>query len=170
MIENHTENQSEQGSTTAQDEAEYSAQERRKQVKIDRILDQAGGVGRFQFLAFLFIASGISCISFIWFGMPLYTKQPVYSCTWASSTPENPEEVCVATNICSADPRIASWQIDWSDQDSIHNWRSMPGLMCASKVQIGLIGAFYFIGWAATTTWMPRFADLYGRKNLFKIS
>ena len=39
MIENHTENQSEQGSATARDEAEYSAQERRKQVKIDRILD-----------------------------------------------------------------------------------------------------------------------------------
>ena len=84
--------------------------------------------------------------------------------------PENPEEVCVAKNICAEDPRIASSQIDWENKDSIHNWRSMPGLTCAPKVKIGLIGAFYFVGWAATTTWMPRFADLYGRKNLFKIS
>ena len=43
-------------------------------------------------------------------------------------------------------------------------------MMCEPKLKIGLLGAVYFIGWAMTTTWLPRFADLHGRKNLFKIA
>ena len=42
--------------------------------------------------------------------------------------------------------------------------------MCTSKVEIGLIGSSTLLGWALTTTWLPRLADLYGRKNLYKIS
>lgn len=76
----------------------------------------------------------------------------------------------MAKNICAEDLRIASWQIDWENQGSIHNWISKPDLMCAPKLKIGLVGSSFFIGWALTTTWLPRFADLYGRKNLYKIS
>ena len=39
MFEEHKENQGELAGTQVQDEAEYSAQERRKQIKIDGILD-----------------------------------------------------------------------------------------------------------------------------------
>ena len=60
------------------------------------MLENVGGVGLFQYLSFFIITCGISSISFIWFGIPLYTKQPIYKCAWIGDTPENPNEVCMA--------------------------------------------------------------------------
>ena len=102
--------------------------------------------------------------------MPLYIKPPVYECEWMGDAPLNPGEVCVAKNICDGDPRIASWSIDWLNPSSMFNWQQKLDMMCEPKLKIGLLGTMYFIGWTMTATWLPRFADLYGRKNLFKIS
>ena len=52
----------------------------------------------------------------------------------------------------------------------MYNWHQKLDMMCEPKLKIGLLGTMYFIGWTITATWLPRFADLYGRKNLFKIS
>lgn len=39
--------------------------------------------------------------------------------------------------------------------------------MCAPSWKVGLIGASWFIGWSCTLLWLPRLADIYGRKRLF---
>ena len=74
-----------------------------------------GGVGRFQLLAFVLIACGISSVSFICNIIPFYTKEPVYECVWAGVVPDHPEKVCTSENICAGDLRIESWSIDWYD-------------------------------------------------------
>ena len=42
--------------------------------------------------------------------------------------------------------------------------------MCESKFRVGLIGSSLFVGWCFSLLWMPRLADVYGRKNLFRIA
>jgi len=41
---------------------------------------------------------------------------------------------------------------------------------CASKSTIGLIGSAMFAGWALSGLFLPRLADLYGRKLVFQVS
>ena len=36
--------------------------------------------------------------------------------------------------------------------------------MCWPKVQIGLVCSLFWLGWCLTLLWMPRLADVYGRK------
>ena len=40
-------------------------------------------------------------------------------------------------------------------------------MMCAPEWKVGLLGSSLFIGWCATLLWLPRLADVYGRKRLF---
>ena len=40
-------------------------------------------------------------------------------------------------------------------------------LMCEEDWKIGFLGSSYFVGWASSLLWMPRLADIYGRKKLY---
>jgi MFS family permease len=42
-------------------------------------------------------------------------------------------------------------------------------LACESKAKIGLIGSMLFLGWGITNMWLPKFADIHGRRNVFTI-
>ena len=44
------------------------------------MLDQAGGIGAFQIITFVIATCGISGIHFLWYGVPLYIKEPIYEC------------------------------------------------------------------------------------------
>ena len=39
--------------------------------------------------------------------------------------------------------------------------------MCKPKWLAGSLGSVYFIGYVLTLLWLPRLADVYGRKILF---
>ena len=39
--------------------------------------------------------------------------------------------------------------------------------MCAPEWKIGFLGSSLFLGWCITLLWLPRLADVYGRKKLF---
>ena len=39
--------------------------------------------------------------------------------------------------------------------------------MCRPKWQAGSLGSAYFIGYVFTLLWLPRLADVYGRKKIF---
>lgn len=38
--------------------------------------------------------------------------------------------------------------------------------MCWPKYQIGLVSSLFWLGWCGTLLWVPRQADIYGRKNM----
>ena len=60
--------------------------------------------------------------------------------------------------------------MNWDSPESIHNWHQKFDLMCESKFKVGMIGSSFFIGWCLSLLWVPRLADIYGRKNLFRIT
>lgn len=64
------------------------------------------------------------------------------------------------------------WRIDYSKPNSFRNWVDPDklDLTCESKVLIGFLGAFFFIGFALSSAVIPRIADLYGRKRIYTFS
>jgi MFS family permease len=65
------------------------------------------------------------------------------------------------------DPAIVSWAIDENSARSLNNWTLKLDLTYISDTHIAFIGTAYFIGWAATLLWMPRFGDVWGRKRMY---
>ena len=39
--------------------------------------------------------------------------------------------------------------------------------MCMPRWEVGMLGTVYFIGWASTLLWLPRFGDKFGRQKVF---
>ena len=79
-----------------------------------------------------------------------------------SQTPHSPHNIC--TN-----PQIQSYEIDWDDPISLHNWIEKLDLTCASKWKLGLLSSAYFIGYCVTLLWFPVIADRIGRKPVFVV-
>ena len=60
--------------------------------------------------------------------------------------------------------------MDTTDETSLDNWFTGLHLECVSKARIGLIGSCFFAGWALSAIFIPRMADIYGRKKIFLFS
>ena len=91
--------------------------------EFEKLLTEIGGVGRFQVYAFIAIVTGMNATGY-WFYMVGYLMQaPVYTCTFNGPPPSDPSQVCTAANICAGDSQIATWQIDYANPDSLHNWQ-----------------------------------------------
>ena len=39
--------------------------------------------------------------------------------------------------------------------------------MCRPDWQVGALGSIYFVGYVLTLPWLPRLADVHGRRSLF---
>ena len=42
--------------------------------------------------------------------------------------------------------------------------------MCEEDWKVGFLGSSFFIGWASSLLWMPRLADIYGRRKCYIIA
>ena len=89
--------------------------------RMDKLFDDIGGFGRFQFFAYFVITYGISGTGFFIYLLGYLIQQPVYTCTYNGDQPS--ENICLAKNICAADDRIASWEIDATNELSLVNWQ-----------------------------------------------
>ena len=83
---------------------------------------------------------------------------PVASCVADKSIPDN---------ICSG--KVISYEIDWSNPYSLHNWVEKLDLVCSPEWKVGMIGSIYFVGLVFTLIWVPRLSDMYGRKFIFMV-
>ena len=72
--------------------------------------------------------------------------------------------------ICDPDPTILEWDVDWNSDKSLKNWYLKFDLICAADWKKVMPGAMYFIGLSFTTTWLPPFSDMYGRKSFFLVT
>jgi len=52
---------------------------------------------------------------------------------------------------------------------ALHNWVEKLDLPCEKSSKIGLLGSAYFIGWVCTLLVLPRLADTYGRKWIYRL-
>ena len=83
-----------------------------------------------------------------------------YFCTYVGQ--EDPVS-CKPKDFCD-NPDVLSYEPNWDLGDSYHNWIDKLDLACATPSQIGLIGSSSQMGWFITLIFIPRLADVYGRK------
>ena len=97
--------------------------------------------------------------------MPPHYKNCVYS----NPQPTDPTDDCTYDNICASDSNIISYEVDWDNIYSLHNWVEKLDLTCKPGWKIGMLGSAVFIGWFITLLFIPRLSDIYGRKKIFLI-
>ena len=62
---------------------------------------------------------------------------------------------------------IKSWKIDTESESSLINWHEKLDLTCVPEFKAASIISAYFVGWAIALLFLPRLADIYGRKKIF---
>ena len=77
---------------------------------------------------------------------------------------ENEWVECQPDKFCETD---TEWRYDFSSDTSLHNWVQKYDLTCAPKSSAGMIGSMCFFGNVTTLLWLPRLADIYGRRGIF---
>ena len=73
--------------------------------------------------------------------------------------------ICEPADFCD-DPNLVSYEANMALDSSYENLVDKLDLVCASPGKIGLIGSSIFIGWFISLVFVPRLADLFGRKKL----
>jgi len=112
----------------------------------------------------LIMIPGFISGSFLIYSMSYIQLFPDYICT---SPATHDEYHCMPVDFCSTD---IPHRINWANETSIHNWVEQLDLACKPKTQIGLIGSMQFAGWGISAAFLPRTADLYGRRRVYILS
>ena len=76
-------------------------------------------------IVYIALGMGANVIrSFFVHFIPFLIQKQVYTCEFseAALTMGETEGLCTRENICDGDERIISWDIDYSDNRSLHNW------------------------------------------------
>ena len=125
---------------------------------MDDLLQRAGGIGPFHVLVYIALGMGANIIrSFFVHFIPFLIQKQVYKCPGAA--------VCTRELICSGE--VDDWEIDYSDNRSLHNWQQQLDLMCEPDWKAGLLGTILYIFWCISLLVVPRLADRFGRRWLF---
>lgn len=95
-------------------------------------------------------------------------QRQVYQCDFVD--PKADASICTAENICDEDPRIANWQVDYSNNRSLQNWQQRLDLMCEPDWKASLLGAVWCLSWSVMLLWVPKLADKTGRKRIFVLA
>eukprot|EP00347_Sterkiella_histriomuscorum_P011808 403371019 len=122
---------------------------------------KSGGFGRFQKFANLIIIMGILSGSQILYNLWYFQMMPIFECKTANSLDHYHQ--CSRESFCN-NPQI-DWRIDYSKEESLNNWVQQLNLFCITQTQQGLIGSFFFLGAFLGCFFIPRLADIYGRKK-----
>lgn len=95
------------------------------------------------------------------YSLPFMELQPIYTCTSAES-PEPYE--CKAKDFCAKTEVTPT--IDWSHDNSLHNWNEHLDMTCSNETSVGMIAALYFIGFVSTIGIAGRLSDTVGRRKV----
>jgi len=86
-------------------------------------MDQAGSsCNLYLALVYVAVAMGIGSTTYFYYQVPFMIQKQVYACQLIDPMVDNATEICSVENICSEDPRILSWAVDYSNELSLDNW------------------------------------------------
>lgn len=63
-----------------------------------------------------------------------------------------------------------TFEIDWSNKQSLNNWMTQLDLICEEPFKIGLIGAIYFVSFSLGSLMFTGIIDYKGRKNVVLVA
>lgn len=134
---------------------------------IEEMIEKAGGIGLFQIYAMVVLISGIHAVTTVITPIGFLLQMPDFKCTYIKGvTAESEENICTTEYICAQDPRIESWEVDYESERTLENFQTRFNLVCTPEWQSALIPGLAFLGWTLTLLWMPRLADIYGRRMI----
>ena len=129
------------------------------------MLEKAGGIGLFQIYAMVVLLSGMLATNTLISPIGFLLQMPDFKCTYTNGVPPE-EDICTTEYICVKDPRIESWAVDYESERSLDNLQTRFNSFCVPEWQSALLPGMSFIGWTLTLLWMPRLADIYGRRMI----
>jgi MFS family permease len=118
----------------------------------------------FTLILFLAVFSGYVPILM---GLTFLEKEPTHFECYHDETGEWTE--CSKTEICENHYDHEHYRAV-EDDDYIDNWVEKYDMLCEPKYRIGLLGAFFFLGVIITMIPVPRYADVYGRRDVFIVT
>jgi MFS family permease len=134
----------------------------------EELLDLTGGFGIFQLFVSLTLYLGFQTGGQIVYGMEFLTVYPEYECFIGGEWLPCDRKI----EICDAGLPEDLWRIDYTADDSYKNWVDPDklNLTCVPGYMIGLMGSFYFLGFAISAGITPTIGDRYGRKTPYTMS
>lgn len=149
-----------------QQQPDPEIENRRLDVKIDKVLASTGGFGRYQIMVLASMTCFTIGVGSFMSNLSYLEKIPrEYVCTYKGlSEPK----ICTPDTFCS-DPSLVSYKPNFDLPDSFDNFISRLDMECHHPARIGLIGSVYFVGWLFTLIFVPRFSDLFGRQKFVMV-
>ena len=131
---------------------------------VEQCIQVAGGVSKFQYIAFTLIVMGMVAGAFILYSIVYFTHVPPMQCLDSDTLEWNS---CSSEDACKLDRY--HWQVDKSSNENLNNWVNNIDLYCTGSFEMSMIGSMFFVGTFSGSFILPRAADIYGRKPLFLI-
>lgn len=135
-------------------------------------MDDQGGTGRFQIIAFIIIELQIMSDSWLIYGLSYLLLYPEFRCTMNGKEldPDGSDfkKYCIPSYFCHNDD-IQYTRVDDSSV-SLRNWIYDFDLLCISELEISLFSMMFFFAWFLGQFIVPKFQDDYGRKKVFLLS
>jgi len=115
------------------------------------LIEDQGGVGRFQILSFLLIELQINSDSWLIYGMSYFTKYPQFKDCVHNGKPVDPNSddfisFCTPKYFCGKSPDVISWKIYETSNITLDNWIKDFDFMCLSSFEIGFFISVWFLG------------------------
>jgi len=95
-----------------------------------------------------------------------------YYVTYPDGTviPGTAEEYCANNPSFKKDTIVRDEALNPRNKYNLYNWETKLGLVCKGKLATSLIAFIAVAGVAISCLFIPRMADLYGRKNIFVVA
>lgn len=103
--------------------------------------------------------------AFILYSIPYFTKVPPLLCQVSDG---DPWASCKAEIACDKS-QTYDFKPDPEAIDTLNNWVSEYDLYCTDKFNMSMIASSFFLGTFIGSFFLPRAADIYGRKPLFLV-
>lgn len=132
------------------------------ETEYNKCLDNSGGFGLFQIFICAIVLLGANATTFMYNSLSYLELAPDYQCKI-----DNIWQSCETDSICSGDN--VEWRIDHDCATCLYNWVGKLDLTCAPKWKTGLIGSSLWIGWVVSLLFLPRLADVYGRRWVYAV-
>jgi MFS family permease len=99
-------------------------------------------------------------------GSQFFYALPFYQMYPALSTIDKDGNLKPITREKACELDRSQFQIDWDQEDSLHNWMTKLDIICEEPYKVGLIGSFSFVGFSLGSLFISRLSDKYGRRSM----